>query len=257
MTRILTPTPLRLAAVAIVLFIAYQLPEALQIYPLMVLVLPLAWLCSRALGFRGLQAWYLDARPGWGMLLVSGLALACACKLAALLAGAWLGVYSIRWTGSATAGAFVLMFAWQAFETFIPSISEDILTRGLVRRAFPRIGAKWLFVPLAAAVFVLNHIYRLHKGPAEWLMLFVFGAAYAAALYRTDSLWAAVGVHWGWNFTNAIADQLADVSVLRAEVAPYLSICAHLVMLAGVLVLLPRTKRDAATGPHALSEASR
>lgn len=230
-------TPWRLLAVAAVLFIAYQLPQALQIYPLMLLVLPLAWACSRALGFEGLRAWYLDVRPGWSMLLAGGLALACACKLAALLAGEKLGVYSIRWTGFAAAGPFLLMFAWQAFQTFIPSISEDILTRGLVRRAFPGISARWLFVPVAAAIFVLNHIYRLHKGPAEWLMLFVFGLAYAAALYRTGSLWAAVGVHWGWNVTNAMVDQLADVSVLQAATAPYVSVAAHLLMLAGVLAL--------------------
>ncbi|MGB9988990.1 CPBP family intramembrane glutamic endopeptidase [Massilia sp. SM-13] len=230
-------TPQRLLSTALILFLAYQLPEALQIYPLMLLVLPLAWACSRVLGFRGLRAWYIDARPGWALLLAAGLALACACKLAALLAGEKFGVYSVRWTGITAATPFLLMFAWQAFQTFIPSISEDILTRGLVRRAFPGIGATWLYVPLAAAIFVLNHIYRLHKGPVEWLMLFVFGLAYAAALYRTGSLWAAVGVHWGWNFTNAVVDQLADVSVSQAGTAPFLSMIAHVLMLAGVLFL--------------------
>jgi membrane protease YdiL (CAAX protease family) len=241
MTKTLLTAP-RLLASACLLFAAYQLPEALQIYPLMLLVLPLAWACSRALGFRGLQAWYLDARPGWGVLLACGLVLACACKLAALAVGTELGVYAIRWTGITAAGPFLLVLAWQAFQTFIPSVSEDILTRGLVRRAFPGIGARWLFVPLAAAIFVLNHIYRLHKGPVEWLMLFVFGLAYAAALYRTGSLWAAAGVHWGWNLTNAIADQVADITVLRLDAAPYLSISAHLLMLAGVLLLWRRDR---------------
>jgi membrane protease YdiL (CAAX protease family) len=86
---------------------------------------------------------------------------------------------------------------------------------------------------------VLNHIYRLANGPLEWLMLFCFGLAYAAALYYSRSLWPAIGLHWGWNYAGQMADRVANVDLLRPESGPALSIGAHLAMLA-VVVLCAR-----------------
>jgi membrane protease YdiL (CAAX protease family) len=82
---------------------------------------------------------------------------------------------------------------------------------------------------------VLNHIYRLANGPAEWAMLFAFGLAYAAALYRTRNLWAAVGLHWGWNYAGKLADQVASVDVL-VPISWMVSTATHLVLLAVVMV---------------------
>lgn len=50
---------------------------------------------------------------------------------------------------------------------------------------------RWRFIVITSAAYVANHIFRLALGPLEWLMLFAFGCAYAAALVRSGSLWAA------------------------------------------------------------------
>lgn len=239
----------RLPLVAVVLFFFYQLPEGLGIHELLALFPFVAWWGSRSLGFSGMRAWYLDARPGWWQLLGLGLLLAVAVKFAAVALGTHTGVYSFAWTGAAPGGAMAGALALLAFSTFIASLAEDILTRGLVMRAFPRLAARWIFIPVSAALFVLNHIYRLHKGPVEWLTLFSFGLAYAAALYRTRTLWAAVGLHWGWNLANGLLDAFARWDAAQPTVAPLYSCVAHLLLLACALAFRPACSSRAAGSP--------
>ena len=95
------------------------------------------------------------------------------------------------------------------------------------------------FVLASSAIYVLNHVYRLGAGPAEWGLLFCFGLAYATALVRTGTLWAAVGLHLGWNLANAVLDLVARVEVLQPGGSRLLSGAAHLLLLALVLAAPP------------------
>jgi membrane protease YdiL (CAAX protease family) len=236
-------SPARLPLVFVILFIAYQLPEGLGMRVLhsipvqavlMIAFLPVAWLCGRALGFAGLDAWYLHRGRHWALLLGACFALSVLAKLGALAIGSAAGVYRVSGAGL-DAAACLLAAVTMVPETFFPSVAEDIVTRGFVMRAFPTLSRRWLFIPFSALVFVLNHIYRLANGPAEWAMLFAFGLAYAAALYRTRNLWAAVGLHWGWNYAGKLADQVASVNTLVPN-AWMMSAATHLVLLAVVLI---------------------
>lgn len=229
------PPRLLLALAAAALFFFYHLPQGVGKDYLMLLFPLAAWWGSRALGFSGMRAWYLDARPGWFRLLALGLVLAIAAKFSAVAIGTHAGVYTFEWSAisfdAKLAGALALL----GVATFIASTAEDILTRGLVLRAFPALGLHWVFILVSATLYVLNHIHRLHKGPVEWLTLFCFGLAYAAALYRTRTLWAAVGLHWGWNLANGLLDSVAEVEIARPGVAPFYSSAAHLVLMACAL----------------------
>lgn len=256
-TPLAARSPLALALVFAALFVAYQLPEGvgqhlLHSVPvqavLMVMFLPVAWLCGRALGFRGFDAWYMGLSRGWLALLAAGFALSLAAKAGALGAGAGLGIYRV--TAGAGAGGWQLLAAAVGLlaYTFIPSVAEDIVTRGFLMRAFPRLPRRWLFIPASAALYVANHIYRLGDGPAEWLRIFCFGLAYAAALYYSRSLWPAIGLHWGWNFAGEFADRVATVDVLAPAQGPLVSGAAHLALL-GMVVLAARLMRRA---PHAV-----
>jgi membrane protease YdiL (CAAX protease family) len=130
------------------------------------------------------------------------------------------------------------------FSTFVASISEDILTRGFIKRALPSLGARSLFIPVSAALYVLNHIYRLGNGPLEWLQLFCYGLAYAAALHYSGSLWPAVGLHWGWNFANSLADTTLQVDRLSDVGGPLLSAGTHVILFFLVLASAPKLFRS-------------
>jgi membrane protease YdiL (CAAX protease family) len=241
--------PAKLALVFAVLFIAYQLPEGLGLRVmhsvpvlsvLMLMFLPTAWLAGRALGYRGLDAWFMGRSPRWALLLGACFALAVFAQAAALGAGASLGVYRLAPAGAAAGQALLLGALWAAFQTFFPSVAEDIVTRGFLMRALPGLSQRWLFVLVSAGVYVLNHIYRLANGPSEWLMLFCFGLAYGAALFYSRTLWAAIGLHWGWNFAGEFADQLVSVDKLMPAVHPMMLAAAHLLMLAVVVAAAAR-----------------
>jgi membrane protease YdiL (CAAX protease family) len=249
------PAAWRLALAFAILFVLYQLPEGLgqrlldsfpAVVVLTLMFLPAAWLLGRWLGFRGLDAWYLGLRPGWGRLIAAAFAFALLAKAAALAAGAAGGVYRIGIDPALTAAAVLTAAANLLPYTFLPSIAEDIVTRGFLMRALPALSRRPVFIAASALLYVLNHIYRLHNGPAEWAMLFCFGLAYAGALYYSRSLWPALGLHWGWNFAGALGDRVAGVDLLAPVLGPAVSSLAHLAMLGAVVALARR--RIAAKG---------
>lgn len=204
----------------------------------MVACVAAAWPVGRyVLGFHGWDAYALEHQPKVLLWLVGGVALAMLAKLAALFIGQALGQYEVRFETSLSAASVLPWLLMAMISTFIPSLAEDILTRGFWWRVPRPVLRGALFVLVSSVIYVLNHLYRLHDGPVEWFRLFCFGLAYAVALARTGSLWAAVGVHWGWNLTNAL---LAGVIVTQGagDLVPYISAGAHLLMV-GAICLIP------------------
>jgi membrane protease YdiL (CAAX protease family) len=251
-------SPRRLAVVFILMFAMYQLPEGLGLRTLgsipvmaglMIMTLPIDWLCGRWIGFRGLDAWYLGFSPRWAWLLVGSFALAMLAKVATLGLGTGLDIY--RFNGITLSASGILWAALGMLPyTFIPSVAEDVLTRGFLMRAFPRLSVRWIFIAVSAALYTANHIYRYSDGLAELFRLFCFGLAYAAGLYYSRSLWAAVGLHWGWNFAGQFFDRIAAIDVLAPAQSPLMSCAAHLVMLAVVVVFAGR-QHEAVGSPQA------
>ncbi|MGH8279486.1 MAG: lysostaphin resistance A-like protein [Gammaproteobacteria bacterium] len=210
-----------------------------------------AWPLSRWLGYRAYGAYALDGYA-WRRWLPSGLILAVLAKFRAVWLGLQLGIYAVNGHAVAAPGAWIVLLPavpMLLVSTFVPSIAEDTITRGFWYRAA---GICWrggmVFVLVSATIYGLNHIYRLHRGPLAWLLLFAFGPTYAAALWRTGSLWAALALHLGWNLANGLTDLSTPVHVVPPRLAGLLSIGAHLLMLAVVCALpLRRPKTSAAS----------
>jgi membrane protease YdiL (CAAX protease family) len=254
----LSAAPLnRRIAAFIVLFVLYQAAEGVGARLLhsasvqaviMIGSLLAAWPIGRWLGYRGYDAYALDLSRHSLRLVFVGLLLAGLARLAALFWGLASGVYALGAPPSPPQGLALLILMSGAFvSTFVPSIAEDIVTRGFWLKAA---AVRWsgpAFVLTASAIYVLNHIFRLAEGPVEWIRLFCFGLAYACAAWRWRSLWAAVGLHWGWNLSNALLDGFTSVNVMDAAGAPWLSVGAHLVLTATML-LWPRPPERAT--PH-------
>lgn len=256
------PQRARAAIAFVVLFLLYQSAEGIgdrvlhsfaAQATLMVACVVAAWPLSRWLGFRGYGAWALDARAasfGW---LGVGLALALSAKAIALWIGVRMGIYVAATGVSAQpAAAVATALPMLLLSTFVPSIAEDILARGFWYRGA---GIAWrrgtAFVAFSSLAYVANHIFRLDLGAPEWTMLACFGIAYATALWRTGTLWAAVGLHWGWNLGNHLGDALVPLDIADPVASPLLSAAIHLV-LAGAFLLVTR---DAARKPQGLASA--
>ena len=78
-------------------------------------------------------------------------------------------------------------------------------------------------------------------------MLFCFGVAYASAMLRSGSLWPAVGLHWGWNLSNALFGAMLPVVVVDHPRAQWLWGVVNLAMAVVVLVY-PLASRPARAG---------
>jgi membrane protease YdiL (CAAX protease family) len=245
----------RIALAFALLFVLYQAAEGigarlLHSVPVqgafLLAMLVAAWPVGRWLGFRGYDAYALEGRRAAPLLLAGGLALALLMKYVAVCVGMALNVYAARAPASAPAAtvSFLSSIPWALLVTFLPSLAEDLLTRGFVYRAARIHWQPWMFVLASSAFYVLDHVYRLGRGPTEWLTLFCFGLAYATAVVRTDSLWLAVGMHWGWNLANVLIGDILPHDVLSTTWSPFLSAAAHLIML-GVLFAIPtQLERD-------------
>lgn len=228
----------------IVLFVAYHAPYTLDTPLLMLAFLPIAWWVARKLGHRMGTAYALEWNCKVALLLIGGFALAVLAKVGALLVGTELGIYA---QVQRPPTDLWQEFAWVTLSTFFPSIAEDVVTRGFWARLPGWQWTAWRFVMFSSLVYVLNHIYRLGNGPTEWLMLFCYGFAYATAFWRTGTLWAAVGLHWGWNFAGMTLGEWW--STPRPGSGWWLSSAAHLLLAGACLLLINRPVGVAVPGP--------
>ena len=120
-----------------------------------------------------------------------------------LLAGtigalALLGYYQVDavnpWNTVISAFTVALFAAWW----------EELVFRGVVFRILEESLGTWLALAVSAAIFGLVHI-----GTPNWSLLGLIaialeaGVLLGAAFVLTRRLWAAIGIHLGWNFANA------------------------------------------------------
>lgn len=217
----------------------------------MVAMVVVAWPLGRWLGFRGYDAYGLGWHRSTPVLLAGGLALALLLKYVAVCVGMAFNVYLARAPAMPPMAAvsFLSSIPWALVATFVPALAEDILTRGFLYRAIRVRWLPWVFMLASSLVYVLNHVYRLGAGPAEWAMLFCFGLAYAAAVIRTGSLWLAVGLHWGWNLANVLIGDILPYQVLSSAWSSLLSAAAHLVIL-GLLFAMPTQQEPEGLHPN-------
>jgi membrane protease YdiL (CAAX protease family) len=238
---------LKAAAAFLLLWLLYQASEALQTRyapgqplgpALMLLALLAAWPLGRWLGSPGYGSYALSRTPGWAWVLAMGLVAAVFAKCASLGAGRMLGVFAQISQPAAVLAPLLVLTA--AVTTFVPSVMEDILTRGFLLGALPARPRAVTFVLLSALLYTANHVWRFDWGWTEQLRLFCLGLAYAAAAWRWQTLWAAVALHWGWNFGSVLADAALPMEVLDVDRARLLSALAHLALLGVILMPVMR-----------------
>lgn len=236
---------LRTVAGFVILFLLYQSSEAIGARllhnnvlaaSLMAAAFIAAWPVGRGLGYKGFDAYALSLKWPALRLLTGGLLLMGAVRLAAVFWGLNSGVYAIGTPAPAHVLALPLVLLGAALTTFIPSVAEDILTRGFWLEAARIRWAGWSFILATSLIYVLNHVFHL-ADPLEWIRLFCFGLAYATAAWKWRSLWAAVGLHWGWNLSNALLDIF--ITLNNTGPAVWLSAGAHLVT-AAIIWLWPK-----------------
>ncbi|PKV62877.1 CPBP family intramembrane glutamic endopeptidase [Pontibacter ramchanderi] len=234
--------PLAFGGGFLLLFAIYHFPEFFDSFWLMALFkigfLVVAFVLARAQGRRGLGGYGLGLTSNWLGQLTVGLVLGLAFFVLSFYLTVLLGYESI--TANATIGAFAKQLPMLLLMTAVPSVAEDILTRGYLYAHLQHIKPVY-WVLLSALVYVLNHIWRLDDGAAVLSYLALLGLVLAYAVIITKSLWLAFGIHWGANIAYESTKTLFSTASTSSDASTWiLAGCWGVVLL---LLILWRSYR--------------
>jgi membrane protease YdiL (CAAX protease family) len=202
--------PLTLMVLAILVFVAGsaiaiavlgQLPAHpnspwLLVNPAIIILCLLAsfWPFFRYLDREGAG---LFARRGWAKELLAGIAAGAAIFAAVVAVSALLGTYHV-------VGSSGLETIWGpiAGAALIPGFTEELFFRGILFRYIEKAAGSWIALALTSAAFGAVH---LGNDGATWFSSICIaieaGILLGAVYMLTRRLWAAMGLHAAWNFT--------------------------------------------------------
>ena len=110
---------------------------------------------------------------------------------------------------------FLILFA----AVFVQSAAEELVCRGFIYQRVLRTYRNkfWLAVIINSVFFGLIHLGNDGVTVMAIVDLIVTGLLFSAMVYYFDSLWMAMAVHAGWNFTQSILAGLPN----SGNVVPY------------------------------------
>lgn len=189
----------------LVLFLIYHAAEYMIVFRnsaagflgFQVLFFIVAGLIAKLQGGKGIREWGMGISKSLPLHLITGMLMGIV-----LYGSVWL--ISIL-TGSEKIDTIppfsemAMPLGLFVFGNFFSSFSEDILTRGYIRRHFVNRLSPLILILFSALVYLFNHIYRLNDGWITWFYLFSLGILYMVPLMLTEKLWYTGGMHWAGN----------------------------------------------------------
>lgn len=201
-----------------------------------------AWCIAKVQFKQGLDAWGLSTSKFffWHLLtgMLMGIVLYGLTFGISLLTGAEKIIGTPSWNAiAAPLGLFI-------FGNFFSSMSEDILTRGYLYKHFSATWSSGVLIIISAAIYLLNHIYRLGDGMETYTYLFMLGILFIIPVIRTQRLWFTSGMHWAGNCFFYYSHELIKTGEGTAKVSPnYLLVVCILVLIPVNNLVLRRLKR--------------
>ncbi len=98
-----------------------------------------------------------------------------------------------------------------AIGVLFTSLSEDILTRGLIFAHFKEKLKPVFLAILSASIYLLNHIYRLNGGLDVLLYIFLLGIIFIIPVLNSKNLWITGAMHWAGNLFFYISHDVIEV----------------------------------------------
>jgi uncharacterized protein len=209
----------------IFLFFIYHFPEFFQSFWITAVFkigfLAAAIFLCRFQGWKFLEGYGLSLTGKWYSLLFGGLLAGMVSFSLSIILSVGLNFEELK--NIQPFSFFLKSLPLTLIMTFFPSIAEDILTRGYLYGHLKSV-KPFFWILLSAAIYVLNHIWRLNDDPSVLSYLFLLGLVLSFCVVITKSLWLAFGIHWGANISyelskaglqlNSIGDKNASTWML-------------------------------------------
>ncbi len=226
----------------IILFVVYHFPEYFSAFWIMATFkigfLIVAFILARLQGWKGLGGYGLGFTSKWATNLIAGLSIGLLFFALSVFVSVKLGYEEI--TGIGSFKSVISQLPMILLMTSIPSVAEDILTRGYLYghlKFMKPLG--WIL--LSSIVYVLNHIWRLQDGAAVLSYLFLLGIVLASAVWLTKSLWLAFGIHWGANIAFESTNSIIPTKTLVQHDGSTWLLAASWALLLVILAMLHLT----------------
>jgi membrane protease YdiL (CAAX protease family) len=151
------------------------------------------WLFCRFVERAPMRLFALD---GWARELLAGLAGGALLFSIAVGIAAALGGYHI-------AGWGALATLWGPLAaSLISGFAEELLFRGILFNYIERTAGSWIALALTAALFGAAHLANPNASWVAAVSIMIEAGILLGAVYMlTRRLWAAIGLHAAWNFT--------------------------------------------------------
>ena len=134
-----------------------------------------------------------EAPKGLGLGLLLGLLVFSVVVGVAAIAD----VYNV--IGEGGTGALVTALVSMAI---LPGFMEEVLFRGILFRWLEEFGGSWFALALTSALFGLGHIFNPNATALSSFAIALEAGVLLGGIYMlTRNLWAAIGLHAAWNFT--------------------------------------------------------
>lgn len=188
-----------------------------------------AWLIAQWQFKQSLSAWGLNTRKYFLRHLLMGMVMGVLLYGLTYFINLITGVEQKTFVPPATYLATQLLIF--VFGNFFSSFSEDILTRGYLYKHFGEKLSVPVFIFISAAVYLLNHVYRLGDGFVTYLYLFLLGVLFVIPLVLTKRLWFTGGMHWAGNSFFFLTHGLIQTDSGNTSFSPNITLCICIVLM--------------------------
>ena len=168
-----------------------------------------------------LADYYGRSKNGFKMLglgLLLGFFMNFVCVLCALLHGDIRLYFESSWN-------WLPIFLFAFVSVFIQSTCEELWCRGLLYERLHEHHPMWAAILINGVLFGLLHIFNDGATVLAIIEIMICGITYSLIRWYTGNIWIAMGIHTGWNFTQAFllgmpnSGLVSEVSLFHLESA--------------------------------------
>jgi len=131
--------------------------------------------------------------------------------LMAVMVGVLWALHAVAFDGWALNGPAAILsgLAWAGVFLLVGA-SEEVAMRGYLLQTLARgLNFRWAMV-ISSALFMALHIPNTGEGPFGLSQVFVIGVVFSLSIWKTGTLWWAIGYHAAWDWTQSFVFGVHD-----------------------------------------------
>lgn len=158
---------------------------------------PLAYIIAKWVGLKGLNGMGLIFHPGWlknfFISFLIGFSFWLLMFEIQLLSG------DLKWNGVREPSELIMPFLMIIFGFFVGSLINDLIVRGYVINLLKdKLHISWVFT-ISILIYALDDYWYAGFSMSNLIFSVILGLSLTYAFYKTGSIWADTGIHYGLN----------------------------------------------------------